>query len=486
MQRGYALIPPQATRGSLHAYLARRVVYPLQERALGRPTFGYLDELEKSQWLSRAELERLQFDKLARLLASALAHCPWHAQRIRAAGLDTVLGERPLGPDDLRRLPVMTKQDAREHGEAMCWNGVPGGSFRYNTGGSSGAPLIFRFGRMRQASDAAGRIRARRWWGVDVGEPEVYLWGAPVELSKTDRIKTIRDRMLNQLVLNAFDMSPAHMDEYVAAIHAFRPKCLYGYASSVALLAAHARARGRSLKVPGLRVVCTTGEPLYSHQRESIADAFGVPVANEYGSRDIGFTAHETPAGEMLLMSESILLEVLGPDGEPVAPGEVGEAVMTGLCSEAQPFLRYRTGDRLRLAPAGASCGRGLHRIAEVAGRSTDFVVREDGTIVHALAVIYVLRATEGVAEFKLIQHTVKDIEVLVVPDARWCERSAAAVIAGLRARLGADVRIDLRPVESIAPEASGKYRYVVSHVALDAALREASAAGHCEEAGGR
>ncbi len=37
-----------------------------------------------------------------------------------------------------------------------------------DTGGSSGTPLIFYFGRKRQASDAAGRMRARRWWGVEV------------------------------------------------------------------------------------------------------------------------------------------------------------------------------------------------------------------------------------------------------------------------------------------------------------------------------
>ena len=154
-------------------------------------------------------------------------------------------------------------------------------------------------------------MRARRWWGVEPGDPEVYLWGAPVELDKTDRIKTLRDRLLNQLVLNAFEMSPARMDEYASAISSFRPACIYGYASSVALLAAHVLERKTKLRLPALKVVCTTGEPLFDHQREVIGEAFGVPVANEFGSRDIGFTAHESPHGQMLLMSESIILEVL-------------------------------------------------------------------------------------------------------------------------------------------------------------------------------
>jgi len=451
-------------------FLARKLVYPLHERLMHRPTFDYLASLEQSQWQPRAEVEQLQMAKLTQLLGVAKAHSPWHAARIAAAGIEPNAGEM-LSLADLRRLPTMTKQDARENVDQIAWCDVPGGAFRYNTGGSSGQPLIFYYGRWRQASDAAGRIRARRWWGVDVGEREVYLWGAPVELNKTDRIKTIRDRLLNQLVLNAFEMSPRQMDAYVEAVQAFRPKCIYGYASSVALLAAHAEERGLNLRVPGLRVVCTTGEPLYPHQRETIARAFGAPVANEFGSRDIGFTAHETPRGQMLLMSESIILEVLREDGSPAAPGETGEAVMTGLCSDAQPFIRYRTGDMVKLSDAPCKEGRGLHVIEEVVGRSTDFIVRSDGAIMHALAVIYVLRAVEGVGEFKIVQHAVDRIEVLVVPGQGWIEDARAHITQGLQARLGTKVRVEIRTIDAIPAEASGKHRYVVSHVPLAAGL---------------
>ena len=451
--------------------VAGSVVYPLQERAFGRPTFDYLADLERSQWLSRGNVEALQFAKLRRLLVTAHSQSPWHRARMEAAGL------RPDHLDsmaDLQRLPTMTKADAALHRDRLVWLGVPGGAFRYNTGGSSGQPLIFYFGRWRQASDAAGRMRARRWWGVEPGDPEAYLWGAPVELNKTDWVKTVRDRLINQLVLNAFEMSPDRMDTYLDALQAYRPRCIYGYASSLALLAAHARERGCILRLPGLRVVCTTGEPLYDHQRALIGEVYGAPVANEFGSRDIGFTAHETPQGQVLLLSESIILEVLDPHGNPVPEGELGEAVMTGLCSDAQPFIRYRTGDMVRLSSEADRAGRGLHVLAEVVGRSTDFLVRADGTIMHALAGIYVLRAVEGVAEFKLVQHTVDAVEVLVVGNERWTPAGSAAIEQGLQQRLGASVRVTVRVVEHIAPEASGKHRYVVSYVPLGGELARA------------
>ncbi|MBK8266924.1 MAG: hypothetical protein IPK83_00900 [Planctomycetes bacterium] len=56
--------------------------------------------------------------------------------------------------------------------------------YRYTTGGSSGDPLVFKIDRARQAADQGARARSRKWFGIEVGERELYLWGAPVDASK--------------------------------------------------------------------------------------------------------------------------------------------------------------------------------------------------------------------------------------------------------------------------------------------------------------
>lgn len=457
---------------SVPAWLARGV-FRAQETAMRRPTFTLLAELERTQWLSRDAMAAWQTRRLNGLLQAAFAHSPWHAARIRAAGLEEAVVAGAATLADLSGLPTMDKCDARDNAEQLVWRDAPGGVFPYTTGGSSGEPLIFHFGRARQAADAAGRLRARRWWGVDPGAREVYLWGAPVELNKTDRIKALRDRLVNQLLLNAFAMSPACMDAYLDAIARWNPKAIYGYASSLALLAAHADARGVKLRLPALRVVSATGEPLFPHQRELIGRVFGVPVSVEYGARDAGLMALESPDGVLLQMSETHVIEVLDDAGNPA---DEGEAVITSLVSEAQPFIRYRTGDVVRRSGRADPGGRGLDVLGAVVGRQTDFIVAADGRIMHALALIYVLRAIPGVGQFKLIQHAIDRLEVQVVPDAGWNEAASDAVVRGLRARLGADLEVDLRMVNAIAPEASGKHRYVVSHVPLHAALAQAAA----------
>ena len=167
-------------------------------------------------------------------------------------------------------------------------------------------------------------------------------------------------------------------------------------------------------------MVCTTGEPVYPHQKSLIEEVFGVPLANEFGSRDIGFTAHESPGGQMLMISESIMLEVLDRDGR-LAHRRVGRS------RDHRAMLRCAT---LHSLLAAISSGWGGYRPRRSRATCTRRGGRAGTTsssartvpIMHALAVIYVLRAIDGIAEFKFVQHTTRDVEILVVPGAGWSE----------------------------------------------------------------
>jgi phenylacetate-CoA ligase len=212
-------------------------------------------------------------------------------------------------------------------------------------------------------------------------------------------------------------------------------------------------------------VAFVTSERLYDDQRAAIEAGFGCPVANGYGGRDAGFIAHACPQGGMHITTEDIIVETIGGDGRPVGAGESGEIVVTHLASRDFPFIRYRTGDFGVLDTRMCACGRGLPLLREIQGRSTDFVVAADGTPMHGLALIYVIRDLPGIAAFKIIQETVALTRVQIVPGAGFESATRQTIVQGLRARLGANVEVVVEEVAAIAPEASGKYRYVVSKV---------------------
>jgi len=453
----------------VRSLIARHVLFPLHETVLRRPTRMALRELEASQWMAPDELRDLQRAKLRNLLIHADRHTPFFRNRIRETGAEV----RTADPFDvLNRLPLLTKDDIRASGADMLWTDAPGGVFPYSTGGSSGEPLTFYLDRRRQAYDQAARIRTHRWFGVDIGDKEVYLWGSPVELNRTDAMRRIRDAWLNQRLLNAFDMSPARMDDYLDAIERFQPACLFGYPSSISLLADHARAKDRNLKLSNLRAVFVTGEVCYPHHRASIDTYFDVPVVDGYGSRDAGFIAHECPEGEHHLTAENVLVEIVR-DGRPVPVGETGEIVVTHLDAYAMPFIRYRTGDVGRLKSGRCACGRGLPLMDVVQGRQTDFLYLPDGTIKHALSVIYPLRELTEIRQFRITQHPDYDVSVDVVSANKEACITREAVLSGLRPILGPQIDINVSLVDRIASAGSGKFRYVVSHAQPNTAPQE-------------
>jgi phenylacetate-CoA ligase len=364
-------------------------------------------------------------------------------------------------------LPFLTKSHVRENVEAMK-STVAGPLKRYNTGGSSGEPLVFYTSVQRRSHDVAAKWRATRWWDVDIGDREIVVWGSPIELGAQDRLRTLRDAVMRSWLLPAFDMSEASLDAYVAGIRSRRPAMLFGYPSSLSLIAAHARRRGVAMDDLGIRVAFVTSERLYPEQRETIASVFGCRVANGYGGRDAGFIAHECPSGRMHISAEDILVELLDESGAAVPAGAAGEIVVTHMATADFPFVRYRTGDIGVLDTEPCPCGRGLPVLREIQGRSTDFVVAADGTVMHGLALIYAIRDLPGIEGFKIIQHDRSHTEVLLVRGADYDPGCAKRIALDFRRRLGDDVQIAVNVVESIPREASGKFRYVVSKVAAE------------------
>lgn len=444
---------------ALIPWLAGRVVYPLHERLLGRRTFAHWRALEVSQWESPAALCELQFAKLIDLLTHARTKIPYYRRRIE---LDCANRENAVTL--LSSIPFLTRDDVRGNLDAMLWHESPGGLHERCTGGSTGEPVRFYLDRRRQSYDQAARLRTHRWFGVNPGDRELYLWGSPIERHRTDKLRAWRDRLFNQRLLDAFNMSEKRLDEYLDALDRFQPASLFGYPSSIALLVEHALRRGRSLRPSQLKVVFVTGEVCHSHDRETIENYFQVPVADGYGSRDAGFIAHQCPRGRMHITAENVIVEIV--EGERVQPdGESGEIVVTHLDNFGMPMIRYRTGDFGRLLPGRCPCGRGLPLMDVVQGRSTDFLRLPDGNVRHALSIIYPLRETPGIRQFSVTQSEDYTVLVSVVCDDRAQRVTLDAVARRLRPVIGDDVRLDLRMVDHIPPSPSGKHRYVTSSV---------------------
>lgn len=444
----------------LHTALVANLLFPLQEMLKKHDTLAIRQAMDDSQWWAPEKLEKFRLERLRRLLQKAGKHVPYYRDCFARLGFDP---QAINSLADLQQLPLLTKAVIRAEGERMQ-SDIAQGLARFNTGGSSGEPLIFFIGKERVSHDVAAKWRATRWWGVDIGDPEIVVWGSPIELGTQDRVRAIRDKLMRTELLPAFEMSEARLDDFVERIRNRRPKMLFGYPSAISHIAGHAKKRGIALDQLGVKVVFVTSERLYDHQRSAISEAFGCPVANGYGGRDAGFIAHECPSGGMHITAEDIIVEIVDEQGRVQPPGVSGEIVVTHLATPDFPFIRYRTGDIGTLGDEPCACGRGLPLLKEIQGRSTDFVVAADGTVMHGLALIYILRDLPGIKEFKVVQESIGMIRVMLVPELFFEHQASEKIIAGFKQRLGSSVQVKVEITDSIPAEKSGKFRYIISH----------------------
>lgn len=451
----------------MHPGLVGHLLYPLHERLKRKPTFHWLRELERTQWLDLNALREYQFRRLRDHLEWSYTQVPYYRALLDEHGLPP---ERISSFDDFQRVPFLTREILRSRFQDLRATVKLANVKRQPTGGSTGVPVTVEVDPQRMGVSEAARLRAHRWFGLEPGAREIVLWGSPIELGRQDRIRNLRDWMLNSHLLSAFDMSQEALQRYTAVIARYRPQKMYGYASSLFLLARYFQ-RHHHPAPPGLTAVFPTAEPLFDFQRAAIQEALGVRVGVEYGSRDGGLAALECPAGGLHVFSEGMVVEIKDPD----ATGR-GEIVVTCLDSLCFPIIRYQTGDIGSFEPTPCPCGRALPTLKAVEGRRTDFLVTPRGRVLHALSVIYILRDQPAVQEFHVVQESLDHLLVKIVTTRSLTSREEAKIRQEFRTVVGSEVSLDLQEVPHITRTRSGKFRYVESRVpdaVLDSIMRE-------------
>ncbi|MGV3719585.1 MAG: phenylacetate--CoA ligase family protein [Actinomycetota bacterium] len=441
------------------------------ERLARRKTFSYVDRLLETQWLSRAEVDALQWGELRRLLRHAYANVPFHRERLRMLG---VTPDDIKTPADFARLPLMEKRDFSAHSDTLLARGFdPSELFSNGTGGSTGEPMRYQLDRNSYEWRQAAHVRGNMWAGSGLGRREFHLWGEPMRPGS--QAASVKKRMwhwaLNHHYANSYEMSPETMARYLDDLNRIRPEVVIGYSYSLFLFARYIADRGAKAWSP--RGIIGTAEKLLPHQRETIETVFGARVFERYGCREVMLIGMECEEHHGLhLTSENLYVEVV-KDGRPARPGEVGDVVVTDLHNYAMPFLRYRNGDLAIASDRVCPCGRGLPLIEEVHGRTLDVLRSPDGRSISGVFVPMFFKDYPWVAEFQVEQTALDQIHVRIKPDAGFSEGLLPDLQADLQGRLGPQVRIHFSLVDQIPRSASGKHRPVISRLPIDSVSGE-------------
>jgi phenylacetate-CoA ligase len=452
---------------SLRATLYR-LHWKLRSRADAFGLMAALDLLSESERWDRRRIDALRDEKLSRLVEHAYAASPYYRRMIDARGV------RPSdirGLADLAKLPILTKDDLREHGDELRIRSdapVEIGA----TGGTTGQPIrVFR--------DRAGSVwqrgcywRGFGWGGLRLGDPFVQLFGGTLGVAEKRRLDAAKSWFSGKHFLPAFELSRGNADRYLEEIRASGARFLVGYASASYLLACHAERVGAKI---ALDTVFPTAELLPHAWRETIGRAFGARVLPYYGCGEVQSLGYSCPDGSGVYHTcdEHSVIEVEPKGGGASLTGE-GAFLVTDLDNHAMPLIRYRNGDAGALAPPGCRCGRTLGLITRLDGRVNDVLYTSTGEAISGVIGTHTFKVVPGVEQFQIVQRRPGQVSIAIVP---LCDRYVASVEEPkidriFRQHLGADAEIEIRYVETIPRTPAGKARFVINECRLDDAPR--------------
>jgi phenylacetate-CoA ligase len=162
--------------------------------------------------------------------------------------------------------------------------------------------------------------------------------------------------------------------------------------------------------------------------------ARGIDAYQAFGTADLGIVAFETPAREGMVVNEDLILEIVKPGtGDPVAPGDVGEIVVTSLDPQ-HPWIRLALGDLTAALPGTSPCGRTNMRIKGWMGRA-DQTTKVKGMFVRPEQIAEIAKRHPGLGRLRLVVTRAGET------DAMTLKAETASSTEALRAELAATLR---------------------------------------------
>jgi phenylacetate-CoA ligase len=420
----------------------------------------------EAETLAPARRRTLQLARLHAVLAWVQERVPFYRERLK--------GERTDSLADVIRLPFTLKSDLREHYPFGLFAVPPAELIRIHaSSGTKGKPTVVGYTRDDLETWREVMARAMVAAGARAGDVLQIAFGYGLftgGLGFHDGAERIG---MATVPVSSGNTARQHL-----LLQDFRPAGLAATPSFALYIAESLREQGGRPDHLGLRYGMFGAEPWTEALRGALERAWGCPAFDIYGLSEIigpGVSGECEARQGLHIADDHFLPEIVDPgSGEPVAPGVMGELVVTTLTKRAIPLIRYRTGDLTALDPEPCRCGRTTVRMARVKGRTDDMLIIK-GVNVYPSEVESALLAIEELEpHYQLVVDrtaTLASLEVRVEPSPALVAREGGAVLQPssaiaqairhavherLRAAIGLGVEVTLVPPRTL-PRSEGK-----------------------------
>ncbi len=421
-----------------------------------------MEYFDKVEFASRDEIAALQLVRLRNTLERA-AQSPFYSKQFKEAG---VSADSIKSLDDLRRLPFTTKDDLRSAYPCGMLAVSQDKMVRLHaSSGTTGAPTVVM--HTQNDLNSWADLMARCMHMVGLRPSDVFQNTSGYGLFTGGLGIHYGAERLGCLTIPA---AAGNSQRQLKLIQDFQVTGLHIIPSYALYFSDFCQKQGINTADLSPRIALIGAEPHTEESRKRIEELLGLKAYNSYGLSEMNGpgVAFECPEQNGLhLWEDSYILEILDPNTlEPVAEGEIGELVLTTLCREGMPIVRYRTRDLSRMIPGDCPCGRQHQRIDRILGRVDDMIIIK-GVNIYPMQIERILLSIPEVGQNYLIvlerDNYIDQIKVQVeikedyfVEDMRVLQAIQKKITTKLRDEILVTPRVELVEQNSL-PKSQGK-----------------------------
>ena len=419
-----------------------------------------LDELSRTEWYSKSEIDSYQSEQLQLLITHCYNTVPYYKD---------LFDNLKLKPTDIKskrdliKIPVLTKELVREHANKLI-------SSEFNkkkllmaqTSGSTGKALTtYKENRSIQFQWALWwRLRERSGIKFSTKLKNLNFSGRPVIPTHNIKFPYWRfNKVFNQYIVPMQVILPSTINDLVEFINHNNFDYFIGYPSIIHNLCNLIKQNNLMIK-NGPKYIFSGCEKLHQFQKDAIESTLNTTVMDQYG-----FAEGACNAAQCLKLNyhedfEFGIMRVVNDDYEDALNGKI---LGTGFSNYAMPLINYEVGDYAIESTEKCTCGRESRIFTSIEGRMEDYVLTPEGNKIMRFD--YLFKDTNSINEAQIHQHNLGEISIHIVKGNNYTLEMENTIRKKVSQWISPTIHVQFKYVNEIQRTRTGKFRAVISHL---------------------
>ena len=434
----------------MRTYFLKIFIFPIAELVMKTRVIYYYHKIKRMESWNKTKIENWQNKNLRKLVNYTYVNSAYYKElfdklRIRPEDIKT--------KSDLGKIPILTRELIIENFDKLVSKKIDTIPHKkQETGGTTGTPMPYLLDNRSWSFSNADYIVNWERTNYNFGDKHVALGGSSI-FKRTSLKHKIFYHLKNKIGLDGMNLSDDLLGEYVEFINRNKIKYIYGYASSIYLLAKYVSTNNISTNI----IACfPTSEILIDLYRKTILEAFNCKIVNCYGAHDGGITAFDHCEGNFEVSYNAIVRIKDMKEGDKLK----GPILVTNLLNYAMPMINYQLGDEVKLKENTDNYNGQV--IEEVYGRIPDIIRLENGRILTGFS-FYERLFQLPVEAFNLEKKGKNTLLCKIIKQDGFKESHEAIIFLKLKEFAGADTIVEIEYYDKFELTPSGKRNYYIS-----------------------